>query len=112
MSRSLSPRSLGLLAFAAMMMALPALPVPDYLITQLNYIGLFSLVALGLVLLTGVGVASVSWVLPKDIAALARIDLSLLALTLLVAVVATVLAGLYPTFRASRVQPAWQLKSN
>ena len=63
-------------------------------------------------LLTGVGVASVSWVLPKDIAALARIDLSLLALTLLVAVVATVLAGLYPTFRASRVQPAWQLKSN
>jgi putative ABC transport system permease protein len=35
-----------------------------------------------------------------------------LALTLLVAVVATVLAGLYPTFRASRVQPAWQLKSN
>ena len=63
-------------------------------------------------LLTGVGVASVSWVLPKDIASLARLDFSLLALTLLVAVVATTLAGLYPTFRASRVQPAWQLKSN
>ena len=67
--------------------------------------------ALGL-LLTGVGVACVGWVLPKDIAALARLDVSLLATTLLVAVVATVLAGLYPTWRASRVQPAWQLKSN
>ncbi|MEW5836142.1 MAG: ABC transporter permease [Pseudomonadota bacterium] len=63
-------------------------------------------------LLTGVGVASVGWVLPRDIASLARLDLSLLAITLAVAIVATVLAGLYPTFRASRVQPAWQLKSN
>ena len=63
-------------------------------------------------LLTGVGVACVGWVLPKDIAALAKLDVSLLLLTLLVAVVATVLAGLYPTWRASRVQPAWQLKSN
>ena len=64
------------------------------------------------VLLTGVGVASVGWVLPKDIASLAKLDVSLLALTLLVAIVATVLAGLYPTYRASQVQPAWQLKSN
>jgi putative ABC transport system permease protein len=63
-------------------------------------------------LLTGAGVASVGWVLPRDIATLARIDVSLLVLTLLVAVVATMLAGLYPTYRASRVQPAWQLKSN
>jgi putative ABC transport system permease protein len=62
--------------------------------------------------LTGVGVASVGWVLPKDIAALARLDVSLLALTLVVAVIATLLAGLYPTYRASNVQPAWQLKSN
>ncbi|HEY8683586.1 MAG TPA: ABC transporter permease [Rhodanobacter sp.] len=63
-------------------------------------------------LLTGVGVASVGLVMPKSIAALARLDLSLLFITLVVAVVATLLAGLYPTFRASRVQPAWQLKSN
>ena len=63
-------------------------------------------------LLTGVGVASVGLVLPKSISDLARLDLSLLAITLLVAVLATLLAGLYPTFRASRVQPAWQLKSN
>ncbi len=63
-------------------------------------------------LLTGVGVASVGLVLPKSISTLARVDFSLLAISLVVAVVATLLAGLYPTFRASRVQPAWQLKSN
>jgi putative ABC transport system permease protein len=79
-------------------------------LTEAGIVGLAGGV-LGL-LLTGAGVASVGWVLPKDIAALARVDVSLLLLTLLVAVVATMLAGLYPTFRASRVQPAWQLKSN
>jgi len=63
-------------------------------------------------LLTGAGVAGVGWVPPEDIAALARLDVPLLLLTLLLAVVAAVLAGLYPTFRAARVQPAWQLKSN
>ncbi len=41
-------------AFAALMLALPALPVPDFWITQSNYIGLYALVTLGLVLLTGV----------------------------------------------------------
>ncbi len=63
-------------------------------------------------LLTGIGVLGIGWVMPEDIAALARLDFSLLALTLLLAIVATALAGLYPTFRAARVQPAWQLKSN
>lgn len=67
--------------------------------------------ALGL-LLTGLGVAGISWVLPEEIASLARIDLPLLFLTLLVAVVAAALAGLYPTLHATQVQPAWQLKSN
>jgi putative ABC transport system permease protein len=79
-------------------------------LTEAGIIGLAGGV-LGL-LLTGVGVASVGWVLPKDIAALARLNVSLLLLTLMVAVIATLLAGLYPTFRAARVQPAWQLKSN
>ncbi|GLQ47677.1 ABC transporter ATP-binding protein [Dyella lipolytica] len=62
--------------------------------------------------LTWAGVISVGWVLPKEIATLAHVNLSLLVLTLLVAVIATMLAGIYPTFRASRVQPALQLKSN
>jgi branched-chain amino acid transport system permease protein len=41
-------------AFALLMLLLPALPVPDFWITQSNYIGMYALVALGLVLLTGV----------------------------------------------------------
>ncbi len=40
--------------FAAVMLLLPALPVPDFWITQSNYIGMYALVSLGLVLLTGV----------------------------------------------------------
>jgi putative ABC transport system permease protein len=68
--------------------------------------GVFGLV------LTGVGVASVSLVLPRDIANLAHLDVSLLATTLVVSVIASLLAALYPTFRAARVMPAWQLKSN
>ena len=40
--------------FALLMLVLPALPVPDFWITQSIYIGLYAIVALGLVLLTGV----------------------------------------------------------
>src|SRR6188768_3428704 len=40
--------------FALVMLVLPALPVPDFWISQSNYIGLYAIVALGLVLLTGV----------------------------------------------------------
>ena len=63
-------------------------------------------------LLTGVGVLGVHIVLPPRLAHLAHVDPALLLLTAFVAIVASVLAGLYPTFRAARVQPAWQLKSN
>ena len=45
---------LAFAAFAALMLVLPLLPVPDFWITQSIYIGLYALVALGLVLLTGV----------------------------------------------------------
>jgi len=48
------PRKFGFPLFAAAMLALPLLPLPDFWITQLNYIGLYALVSLGLVLLTGV----------------------------------------------------------
>ena len=45
-----------LIGFVALLIALPLLPVtPEFWITQMNYIGLASLVVLGLVLLTGVG---------------------------------------------------------
>jgi len=45
---------MGAAAFAALVFALPLLPVPDFWITQMNYIGLYALVVMGLVLLTGV----------------------------------------------------------
>ena len=48
------PRRIGLIAFVAFIAVLPLLPVPEFWITQANYIGLYTLVALGLVLLTGV----------------------------------------------------------
>jgi putative ABC transport system permease protein len=63
-------------------------------------------------LLTGLGVMGVSLVFEPDIAKLARLDVSLVLLTMLVAVLTTVLAAFYPTWRAAQVQPAWQLKSN
>ena len=44
-----------LLAFTVLLVALPLLPSPEFWITLANYIGLYALVALGLVLLTGVG---------------------------------------------------------
>jgi putative ABC transport system permease protein len=88
----------------------PRAAIYTQFLTEAGMVGLAGGV-LGLIL-TGVGVACVSFVMPKEIAGLARVNVSLLVITLVVAVVATLLAGLYPTFRASRVQPAWQLKSN
>jgi branched-chain amino acid transport system permease protein len=47
-------RRYGLGALIAAIVLLAVLPLPDFWITQLNYIALYSLVGLGLVLLTGV----------------------------------------------------------
>lgn len=41
--------------FLAVLVALPLLPTPEFWITLANYIGLYAIVALGLVLLTGIG---------------------------------------------------------
>jgi putative ABC transport system permease protein len=66
---------------------------------------------LGLIL-TGVGILGVGMVFPENIARLATIDPVLILLTLVVSVVASLIAAFYPTWRAAQVQPAWQLKSN
>jgi putative ABC transport system permease protein len=42
---------------------------------------------------------------------LTHLDIGMLAITLTVAMASTICAGLYPTWRASRVRPAWQLKT-
>ncbi|OOG57790.1 peptide ABC transporter permease [Rhodanobacter sp. B05] len=62
-------------------------------------------------LLTGVGVLCMGQVLSSAYANRAHVDTSLLMLTLLTAVISTLLAGMYPTLRASRVPPAWHLKA-
>lgn len=66
---------------------------------------------LGLLLTVG-GMAGIGLVFEPQIAALAHLDGSLLLLTLLTAVATTLIAALYPAWRAARVQPAWQIKSN
>lgn len=63
-------------------------------------------------LLTMFGVLGMGSFFESRVARLVHIDVSLLALTLLTSIVATVIAAVYPTWRAAQVQPAWQLKSN
>ncbi|MGH8213321.1 MAG: ABC transporter permease [Rhodanobacteraceae bacterium] len=63
-------------------------------------------------LLTAAGVSGVGLLFKPQIARLAHVDFPLVALTLAVAVLATVLAAFYPTWRAAQVQPAWHLKTN
>ena len=48
---------------------------------------------------------------PTDYAALAQLDLTMLLLTFLLAIGASLLAGLLPAWRAMRITPAIQLKS-
>ena len=48
-------RTWGPLALVLVLIALPLLPLPDFWIIQLNYVGIYTLPVLGLVLLTGVG---------------------------------------------------------
>jgi putative ABC transport system permease protein len=61
--------------------------------------------------LTGLGLWSARSLLSKEYVALTHLDFADTAIAVLLAIVATVLAGLYPTWRAAHVQPAWQLKA-
>ncbi len=61
--------------------------------------------------LTALGLLAARSLLTKNFAALAHLDLTDTAIAVLLAVGATLLAGLYPTWRAAHVQPAWQLKA-
>ena len=63
-------------------------------------------------LLTWLGMLWLRQRLPESWSALTPVDTQLLALAVLVAILATLFAALYPTFRAAHVEPAWQLKSN
>lgn len=65
--------------------------------------------ALGLIL-TWVGVKLMEGLLSPQIAKLVHIDVTLLLQTLILAIVTTVVAGLYPTWRATHLRPSMQLK--
>jgi putative ABC transport system permease protein len=62
-------------------------------------------------LLTMIGLAIEKNILTSDIARLAHLSAQSILLTLGLSILATVASGLYPSWRASRVQPAWQLKA-
>jgi putative ABC transport system permease protein len=66
------------------------------------------LVGLGL---TRLGLMSCRVLLDKDLSVLTRLHFSDVLIAVAVALVATLLAGLYPTWRAMQVQPASQLKT-
>jgi putative ABC transport system permease protein len=61
--------------------------------------------------LTTLGLLAARSLLPNDFAAVTHLDFTDVAIAVVLAVAATMAAGLYPTWRASHVQPAWQLKA-
>jgi putative ABC transport system permease protein len=67
--------------------------------------GLFGL----LLTLAGLSVARV--LRPSDFIAVTYLDVGDVIIALILGVGSTIIAGLYPTWRASRVQPAWTLKA-
>jgi len=61
--------------------------------------------------LTGLGLLGLRSLLSDDVNRLTHFSLSNVAIAVTLSVAATILAGLYPTWRAAQVQPAWQLKA-
>jgi putative ABC transport system permease protein len=61
--------------------------------------------------LTGLGLMGLRALLSEDVSRLTHFGLADVAIAIALSVVATTLAGLYPTWRAAQVQPAWQLKA-
>jgi putative ABC transport system permease protein len=65
---------------------------------------------LGLIL-TALGLAGLRSLLSEQVTRLTHFSPSDISIAVILAVVASTLAGLYPTWRAAHVQPAWQLKA-
>jgi putative ABC transport system permease protein len=64
------------------------------------------------VVLTLLGLWGVGGFFEPNVARIVHADTSLIALTVLLAIAATVVSALYPTWRAAQTQPAWQIKVN
>jgi putative ABC transport system permease protein len=65
---------------------------------------------LGLIL-TALGLMGLRSLLSEEVSRLTHFSAGDITIAVILAVVATTLAGLYPTWRAAQVQPAWQLKA-
>jgi putative ABC transport system permease protein len=61
--------------------------------------------------LTGLGLIGLRSLLSEEVSRLTHFSPADIAIAIVLAVLATTLAGLYPTWRAAQVQPAWQLKA-
>jgi putative ABC transport system permease protein len=62
-------------------------------------------------LLTKLGLVLERGILPEEVARLTDLNPSMVVITVSLSVLAAMLSGLYPSWRASHVQPAWQLKA-
>lgn len=62
-------------------------------------------------LLTALGLLGVRSIVSSSIGRLTHLNPTDVAIAVALAISATILAGLYPTWRAMQVQPAWQLKA-
>jgi putative ABC transport system permease protein len=62
-------------------------------------------------LLTALGLAGLRALLYEGVGRLTHFSLADVSIAVALSVGATLLAGLYPTWRAAQVQPAWQLKT-
>jgi putative ABC transport system permease protein len=61
--------------------------------------------------LTALGLLGLRGLLSESVSRLTHLGFSDIFVTVVIAVIATTLAGLYPTWRAAHIQPAWQLKA-
>jgi putative ABC transport system permease protein len=61
--------------------------------------------------LTALGLMGLRSLLSEEVTRLTHFSPADITIAVLLAVIATTLAGLYPTWRAAQVQPAWQLKA-
>jgi putative ABC transport system permease protein len=61
--------------------------------------------------LTALGLMGLRSLLSEEVSRLTQFSPADISIAIVLAVVATTLAGLYPTWRAAQVQPAWQLKA-
>jgi putative ABC transport system permease protein len=60
--------------------------------------------------LTSLGLRGLVLLFPSDVSRMTHLDLAEVGFAVVLGVIAAMAAGLYPTWRATQVQPAWQIK--